>query len=128
MNDFWGLTIWPETSAYLMKTFLRTLMLELVPLQNNIMSSAYNICEGIWRSLVPLISLSLFSLTNLDKLLLITSSARQNKRGDNGSPCLTPLVQLKSHLISYFFWKKQIYLISYLLKLTRKQKFALILT
>jgi hypothetical protein len=45
---------------------------------------------------VPLIGYNLPVENKFAILLLKTSSARQNSRGERGSPCLTPLEQLKN--------------------------------
>jgi hypothetical protein len=47
--------------------------------------------EGTLTDLVPLIISNFPSETNFDKPLLKTSSAKQKRRGERGSPCLTPL-------------------------------------
>jgi hypothetical protein len=39
--------------------------------------------------------INLPSTTSFEIYLLNTSSAKQKRRGERGSPCLTPLVQLK---------------------------------
>jgi len=70
-------------------------MLLAVPLQNNITSSTYNICEGMLVDLFPLISFSLSFHTNIERPLLRTSSVIQKRIRDKGSPCLTPLEQAK---------------------------------
>jgi len=59
------------------------------------MSLTYRIWEEIAMSIVPWINFSFPFTTCLVKLLLITYSTRQKRRGERGSLLLTPLVQEK---------------------------------
>ena len=65
--------------------------------------------EGWIELLGPLLRESLFKVTSLLIPRLKTSLARQKRRGESGSPCLTPLLQEKKPID---------------LPLTRKDNFA----
>lgn len=62
----------------------------IIPLLKTIMSSVKRELEGILNFLIPSMSFTFPLESKLVIPLLNTSSARQNSRGDNGSPCLTP--------------------------------------
>jgi len=85
--------IWPDARAYELKRSIRACIEETLPLQKIMMSSAYRECEGTLIDLEPLIRSSLPCSTSFEIFLLRASSAIQKKRGERGSPCLTPLLQ-----------------------------------
>ena len=72
-------TICPEIAEYLLKILISSQMLLFKPVENIIISSAYNTWVGKVGVSRPL-------TTEPESALLRTSSAKQNNRGERGSP------------------------------------------
>jgi hypothetical protein len=97
--DLFTLMCWLDIWEYWVKSCIKASMLENLPLQKIIISSAYNVWEGTLRFMVPLINLSLPSYTSFVIPRLNTSSTMQKRKmGKRTATPRTPITREEAML------------------------------